>query len=41
MRRTLLVLAQNLIEEKLPTVVKYLDKDLGKCWLQSAVTARK
>jgi hypothetical protein len=41
MRRTLLVLAENLIEEKLPAVAKYLDKVVGKCWLQSAVTARK
>jgi len=41
MRRTLLVLAKSLIEEKLPAVAKYLDKEVGKCWLQSAVTARK
>ena len=41
MRRTVLVLAESLIEEKLPTVAKYLDKEVGKCWLQSAVTARK
>ena len=41
MRRTVLVLAKSLIEEKLPAVAKYLDKEVGKCWLQSAVTARK
>jgi hypothetical protein len=41
MRRTILVLAKNLIEEKRPEVAKYLDKEVGKCWLQSAVTARK
>lgn len=40
-RRTILVLAKSLIEEKLPEVAKYLDKEVGKCWLQSAVTARK
>jgi hypothetical protein len=41
MRRTILVLAKGLIGEKLPEVAKYLDKEVGKCWLQSAVTARK
>ncbi|KDR17199.1 Serine/threonine-protein kinase ATR [Zootermopsis nevadensis] len=41
MRRTVLVLAKSLIEEKLPEVAKYLDKEVGRCWLQSAVTARK
>ena len=41
MRRTVLVLAKSLIEEKLPAVATYLDKEVGKCWLQSAITARK
>jgi hypothetical protein len=41
MRRTVLVLAKSLIEEKLAEVAKYLDKEVGKCWLQSAITARK
>jgi hypothetical protein len=41
MRRTVLVLAKSIIEEKLPEVAKYLDKEVGKCWLQSAITARK
>jgi hypothetical protein len=41
MRRTVLVLAKSLIEEKLPAVAQYFDKEVGKCWLQSAVTARK
>jgi hypothetical protein len=41
MRRTILVLTKSLIEEKLPEVAKYLNKEVGKYWLQSAVTARK
>jgi hypothetical protein len=41
MRRTVLVLIKSLVEEKLPKVAKYLDKEVGKCWLQSATTARK
>jgi hypothetical protein len=41
MRRTILVLIKSLIEEELPKVAKYLDKEVGKCWLQSAITARK
>lgn len=40
-RRTILVLIKSLVEEKLPNIAKYLDKEVGKCWLQSAITARK
>lgn len=40
-RRTILVLIKSLVEEKLPNIAKYLEKEVGKCWLQSAITARK
>jgi hypothetical protein len=41
MRRTILVLIKKLVEEKLPNIAKFLDKEVGKSWLQSAITARK
>lgn len=41
MWRTILVLIKSLVEEKLPNIAKFLDKEVGKSWLQSAITARK